>query len=229
MIELDSVSKQYRLTGGLIVKAVENVNLTVKDGEFVMIVGRSGSGKTTLLSVIGGLTQPTSGSVRVDGTDLWTLNDEEQSRFRAEKIGFVFQIPSLIPTMSVVDNVRLPTMFSRNKENVGERALRLIELVGLSEKVNAHPAQLSVGQQKRVALARALMNDPKTLLADEPTSDLDKATEVEIMSLLEKINTDKLCTILMVTHNLELATYAGQGYIMANGRLSKAEGKVVVE
>jgi putative ABC transport system ATP-binding protein/lipoprotein-releasing system ATP-binding protein len=229
LIELDSVSKQYRLTGGLIVKAVENVNLTVKDGEFVMIVGRSGSGKTTLLSVIGGLTQPTSGSVRVDGTDLWTLNDEEQSRFRAEKIGFVFQIPSLIPTMSVVDNVRLPTMFSRNKENVGERALRLIELVGLSEKVNAHPAQLSVGQQKRVALARALMNDPKTLLADEPTSDLDKATEVEIMSLLEKINTDKLCTILMVTHNLELATYAGQGYIMANGRLSKAEGKVVVE
>src|SRR2546427_10690979 len=113
MIELKSVSKHYRLSGDVLVKAVDDLNLTIQDGEFAMIVGRSGSGKTTLLSLTGGLTRPTSGSVKIEGVDLWTLNDREQSRLRAEKIGFVFQIPSLLPTMTVLDNLRLPTMFSR--------------------------------------------------------------------------------------------------------------------
>jgi len=228
LIELRNLSKHYKLGGEQIVKAVDGVNLTVADGEFVMIVGRSGSGKTTLLSLVGGLTKPTTGSVWVEGTDIWTLNDSEQSRFRAEKIGFVFQIPSLLPTMNVLDNLRLPTMFSRKHENVGEKAVSLLQMVGLSEKVDAYPAQLSVGQQKRVALARSLMNDPLILLADEPTSDLDKATELEIMTLIQKIREDASRTILMVTHNLDLATYATQVYMMVNGVLTRQDGKVII-
>ena len=222
MIELQGLSKHYRLSGDVLVKAVDNVDLTIKDGDFAMIVGRSGSGKTTLLSLIGGLTKPTTGTVRVDGVDLWSLNDAAQSRFRAEKIGFVFQIPSLLPTLTVLDNVKLPTMFSRNHDRVGERALSLLDMVGLTEKAHAFPSQLSVGQQKRVALARALVNGPEMVLADEPTSDLDKATELEIMKLIEKVHTEGPRTLVMVTHNLDLVSYATQVRTMANGVLSES-------
>ena len=221
MIELKSVSKHYRLSGDVLVKAVDDLNLTIQDGEFAMIVGRSGSGKTTLLSLIGGLTRPTQGSVRVDGVDLWGLDDANQSRFRAEKIGFVFQIPSLLPTLTVLDNVKLPTMFARQHDRVGEKALGLLQMVGLSEKAHAYPSQLSVGQQKRVALARALVNGPEIVLADEPTSDLDKTTELEIMKLIEKVYAEGHRTIVMVTHTLELASYATKVRTMVNGVLSE--------
>lgn len=221
MIDLKSLSKHYRLSGDVLVKAVDNLNLKVKNGEFAMIVGRSGSGKTTLLSLIGGLTKPTSGLVRVDGVNLWSLNDAQQSKFRAEKIGFVFQIPSLLPTLSVLDNVKLPTMFSKKQDGVGEKALSLLQMVGLSEKAHAYPSQLSVGQQKRVALARALVNGPEIILADEPTSDLDKATELEIMTLIEKVQSEGPRTMVMVTHNLDLVNYADQVWTMANGVLSE--------
>ena len=222
MIELRGLSKHYRLSGDVLVKAVDNVDLTIKPGEFMMIAGRSGSGKTTLLSLIGGLTKPTTGSVHVDGVDIWSLNDAVQSRFRAEIIGFVFQIPSLLPTLTVLDNVKLPTMFSREHENVGEKALSLLEMVGLSEKAHAYPSQLSVGQQKRVALARSLINGPDVVLADEPTSDLDKATELEIMTLIKKVHEEGPRTMVMVTHNLDLVSYATQVRTMANGALSES-------
>ena len=222
MIKLEDLSKHYRLSGDVLVKAVDRLNLTIKNGEFAMIVGRSGSGKTTLLSLIGGLTKPTSGKVSVDGVDLWSLDDSQQSRFRAEKIGFVFQIPSLLPTLTVLDNVKLPTMFSREHDGVGEKALSLLDMVGLSEKTHAYPSQLSVGQQKRVALARALMNGPDIVLADEPTSDLDKATELEIMTLIQKVHSEGPRTVVMVTHNLELVSYADQVWTMSNGVLSEA-------
>lgn len=221
MIELKGLSKHYRLSGDVLVKAVDNVDLTIKPGEFMMVVGRSGSGKTTLLSLIGGLTKPTSGSIHVDGVDLWSLNDAVQSRFRAEMIGFVFQIPSLLPTLTVLDNVKLPTMFSREHDNVGEKALSLLEMVGLSEKAHAYPSQLSVGQQKRVALARSLINGPEIVLADEPTSDLDKATELEIMTLIKKVHEEGPRTMVMVTHSLELVSYATQVRTMANGVLGE--------
>ena len=221
MIELKGLSKHYRLSGDTLVKAVDNVDLTIRPGEFLMIAGRSGSGKTTLLSLIGGLTKPTSGSVNIDGVDIWTLNDATQSRFRAEMIGFVFQIPSLLPTLTVLDNVKLPTMFSKEHDNVGEKALSLLEMVGLSEKSHAYPSQLSVGQQKRVALARSLMNEPEVVLADEPTSDLDKATELEIMTLIKKVHDDGPRTMVMVTHNLELVSYATEVRTMANGVLDE--------
>ena len=222
MIELKSVSKHYRLSGDVLVKAVDDLNLTIQDGEFAMIVGRSGSGKTTLLSLIGGLTRPTQGSVHVDGVDLWSLDDANQSRFRAEKIGFVFQIPSLLPTLTVLDNVKLPTMFSRQHDRVGEKALALLQMVGLSEKAHAYPSQLSVGQQKRVALARALVNGPEIVLADEPTSDLDEATELEIMKLMQKVHAEGPRILVMVTHNLELVSYATQVRTMANGALMES-------
>jgi ABC-type lipoprotein export system ATPase subunit len=221
MIELKGLSKHYRLSGDTLVKAVDNVNLTIKPGEFMMIAGRSGSGKTTLLSLIGGLTKPTSGTVNIDGVDIWSLNDATQSRFRAETIGFVFQIPSLLPTLSVIDNVKLPTMFSKEHDNVGEKALSLLTLVGLPEKAHAYPSQLSVGQQKRVALARSLINEPDVVLADEPTSDLDKATEQEIMTLIKKVHDDGPRTMVMVTHNLDLVSYATEVRTMANGVLDE--------
>ena len=221
MIELKGLSKHYRLSGDTLVKAVDNVNLTIRPGEFMMIAGRSGSGKTTLLSLIGGLTKPTSGTVNIDGVDIWSLNDATQSRFRAEMIGFVFQIPSLLPTLSVLDNVKLPTMFSKEHDNVGEKALSLLDMVGLSEKAHAYPSQLSVGQQKRVALARSLINEPEVVLADEPTSDLDKATETEIMTLIKKVHDDGPRTMVMVTHNLDLVNYATEVRTMANGALDQ--------
>jgi putative ABC transport system ATP-binding protein/lipoprotein-releasing system ATP-binding protein len=225
MIELKGLSKHYQLSGDTLVKAVDNVNLTIKPGEFMMIAGRSGSGKTTLLSLIGGLTKPTSGTVNIDGVNIWTLNDATQSRFRAEMIGFVFQIPSLLPTLSVLDNVKLPTMFSKEHDNVGEKALSLLDMVGLSEKAHAYPSQLSVGQQKRVALARSLINEPEVVLADEPTSDLDKATEQEIMTLIKKVHDDGPRTMVMVTHNLDLIGYATEVRTMANGSLDEGTRK----
>jgi ABC-type lipoprotein export system ATPase subunit len=225
MIELRGLSKHYRLSGDTLVKAVDNVNLTIKPGEFMMVAGRSGSGKTTLLSLIGGLTKPTSGTVNIDGVDIWGLNDATQSRFRAETIGFVFQIPSLLPTLSVIDNVKLPTMFSKEHDNIGEKALSLLDMVGLSEKAHAYPSQLSVGQQKRVALARSLINEPEVVLADEPTSDLDKATELEIMTLIKKVHDDGPRTMIMVTHNLDLVSYATDVRTMANGILDEGTRK----
>jgi ABC-type lipoprotein export system ATPase subunit len=221
MIELRGLSKHYRLSGDTLVKAVDNVNLTIKPGEFMMVAGRSGSGKTTLLSLIGGLTKPTSGTVNIDGVDIWSLNDATQSRFRAETIGFVFQIPSLLPTLSVLDNVKLPTMFAKEHDKVGEKALSLLDMVGLPEKAHAYPSQLSVGQQKRVALARSLINEPDVVLADEPTSDLDKATEQEIMALIKKVHDDGPRTMVMVTHNLDLVSYATEVRTMANGVLDE--------
>jgi ABC-type lipoprotein export system ATPase subunit len=137
-------------------------------------------------------------------------------------MGFVFQIPSLLPTLTVLDNVKLPSMFSRKHEDVGERAVSLLQMVGLSEKAHAYPSQLSVGQQKRVAFARALMNEPEIVLADEPTSDLDKSTESEIMKLMERVHTDGPRTLIMVTHNLELVSYADQVRTMSDGLLGDA-------
>ncbi len=221
------MSKYYKLRGGVTVKAVERMNLQVDDGEFVVIIGRSGSGKTTLLSLIGGLTRPTSGTVLINGQDLWSLDDKEQSRIRADKIGFIFQIPSLIATMNVMDNIRLPTMFPHGRENVGEEVMKLLELVGLSDKIGAHPSQLSVGQQKRVALARGLINHPEILLADEPTSDLDRATEGEIMSLMQRIHHESVRTIIMVTHNLDLAKFGSRVYKMTNGLIERVEHKEI--
>jgi putative ABC transport system ATP-binding protein len=219
LIELWGVSKHYQQASE-IVKAVDDVSLQVQAGDFVSITGRSGSGKTTLLSLIGGLTAPTSGGVRLFDRTLKDLGDGELSALRAEKIGYVFQFASLIPTLSTLDNVRLPGIFAPQPVDLAY-ARQLLDWVGLSDKLNNYPAELSGGQQARVSLARALANQPDLLLADEPTGNLDVETEWEILSLLRDLNRDQNITIMLVTHNPELAKYGHRHMIMQGGNLTE--------
>jgi ABC-type lipoprotein export system ATPase subunit len=219
MIELNQVSKTYTLGKDNLVRAVREVSLAIYDGEFLVITGRSGSGKTTLLNLIAGLTRPTSGQVCWDNIDLWSLSDRRQSLMRGQKIGFVFQFPSLLPSLTTRDNVTLPTLFYFNgsSEDKLARASELLKMVGLNDKLIAYPRQLSAGQQQRVVVARALMNNPQVLLADEPTSDLDEQTETEIMDLFAKIHEETGITIVLVTHSTQLVSYGTRSIKMANG------------
>jgi ABC-type lipoprotein export system ATPase subunit len=222
MIKLEGISKTYTLDGGPAVEALNRVDLEVNDGEFLVIIGRSGSGKTTLLNVAAGLIKPSSGTVWLDGTDLWSLPDKEQSQLRNRKLGFVFQFPSLIPTLSVLENVMLPLSFGGSDSEEGRRrALDLIETVGLAEKVASYPRQLSAGQQQRVVIARALMNRPEMLMADEPSSDLDEQTEAEIMDLFKDIHLRTAVTILMVTHAKQLVSYGTRAVEMTAGKVQE--------
>lgn len=219
MITLENVSKTYVLSKEVSVPAVRDVDLTIKDGEFVVITGRSGSGKTTLLNLAAGLARPSSGRVLLDGQDLWQLPDSAQSELRSKLIGFIFQFPSLLPTLTALDNVILPTTFANGTSPVNkiERATGLLQTVGLADKVDAYPRQLSAGQQQRVVIARALMNEPRLLLADEPTSNLDERTEQEIMELFQKIHDETGITIVLVTHTSQLIRYGTRAVTMAEG------------
>jgi ABC-type lipoprotein export system ATPase subunit len=221
MIALNKVSKIYPMSKEVVVPAVQGVSLHVERGEFVVITGRSGSGKTTLLNLVAGLTRPTSGEVLLDNVEVWKLPDKEQSLLRNQKVGFVFQFPSLLPTLTAVENVMLPAMFGgeQDQERVRERATHLLDQVGLSDKLNSFPRQLSGGQQQRVVIARALMNEPELLLADEPTSDLDEATEHEIMELFQGIHAQTGVTALLVTHSAELGRYGTRSIQMAEGEI----------
>lgn len=220
MITLKEVTKVYR-SGEIAVRAVDGVNLNVDVGEMVIIVGRSGSGKTTLLSLIGGLTRPTAGSVSIDGVEMESLGDKDLSAIRNKKIGFIFQFASLIPTLNTIDNVRLPMVFGEERQTDYEQhAKELLEKVGLSEKIMSYPSQLSGGEQRRVAIARSLMNTPEIILADEPTGDLDEETEKDIMQLFREINNDGT-TLLIVTHSSDLALNAGTLYMMSKGKLTQ--------
>ena len=201
---------------------MREVSLTIDNGEFVTIVGRSGSGKTTLLNLIAGLTHPTSGKVLLDDRELWELDDVQQSRMRSQYLGFVFQFPSLIPTLTVFENMILPAMFGKtptNKLEVAKEALELLQRVGLVEKRDVYPRQMSAGQQQRVVIARALINHPKILLADEPTSNLDEKTELEIMELFRDLHQNLGFTIVMVTHIRQLVRYSTRTIEMSEGQI----------
>ena len=192
----------------------------MSDGEFVAVVGHSGSGKTTLVSLMGGLTKPTSGKVLIGGTDIWTLDNVNLARLRSEKIGFCFQFSSLIPTLNCIDNVRLPASFAGGERGGLERAMSLLETVGVADKAKAYPSELSGGQQRRVAIARSLVNEPRIILADEPTGDLDEQTEADIMKLFQGLN-EQGVTIVMVTHSRKLASEAGRVLTMTAGAVSE--------
>ncbi|MBI5951163.1 MAG: ABC transporter ATP-binding protein [Chloroflexi bacterium] len=222
MITINEVTKTYPLGKGNSVTALHGVSLKIKKGEFMTIIGRSGSGKTTLLNLAAGLTRPTSGKILLDGTDLWKLTDQQQSHMRSQKFGFVFQFPSLLPALTVQDNVILPTVFGKKQEpaQMHERAIQLLKKVGLEDKLEAYPRQLSAGQQQRVVIARALMNQPQLLLADEPTSNLDEKTELEIMELFRDLHTSMGITIMMVTHTRQLVSYGTRAIEMANGEIA---------
>jgi ABC-type lipoprotein export system ATPase subunit len=219
MVHLTDVSKIYK-TGPSSMRAVDDVSLKIGSGQMVSIVGHSGSGKTTLLSLIGGLTKPSTGSVVLDGTDIWSISDRDLSLFRNRLIGFSFQFASLIPTLNVYDNVRLPSTFDGARSANKNRAQDLLDLVGLGDRGHSFPSQLSGGEQRRVALARTLMNEPRLILADEPTGDLDEDTESEILEIFKKINAEGV-TIVIVTHSRAVASQAQLALKMSKGHLSE--------
>ena len=222
MISLRKVTKNYKQGKTAQVTAVRGIDLEVSSGEFVVITGRSGSGKTTLLNLAGGLTRPTRGEVLIGGINLWKLPDLEQSLLRAQKIGFIFQFPSLLPSLTVQENVVLPTLFGPKDGRIAahERAAELLSELGLSEKRDAYPRQLSAGQHKRVVIARSLVNRPELLLADEPTSDLDERTEKEFMELLSRVHGSGGVTVVLVTHNRDLIAYGTRALEMAGGEIT---------
>ncbi|MHB1341810.1 MAG: ABC transporter ATP-binding protein [Coriobacteriia bacterium] len=220
VIALRDVSKSYGSEAEAPLTAVDNVTLDILPGEFVVISGRSGSGKTTLLNLMAGLAAPTSGTIRLDGTDLWSLPDRERSRLRNDMIGFVFQFPSLMPALTVLENVVLPGAFGASRgEGLEARARELLGLVGVEEKSSAYPRQLSAGQQQRVVLARSLVNRPRIILADEPTSNLDEQTEAEMMTLFRSVHDATDVTIVMVTHALALLSHGTRTIEMTTGHL----------
>ncbi|MBF0519168.1 MAG: ABC transporter ATP-binding protein [Nitrospirae bacterium] len=218
MIELTEISKHY-IIGKEKLKAADNVNLKVEKGDFLSIVGHSGSGKTTLLSIVGALTKPDIGTVKINGTNLWSISDNELSELRNKLMNFIFQFSSLIPTLTVLENVLLPTAFSKERINRNDYAMALLDMVRIQDKANMYPSQLSGGQQRRVAIARAFINEPAIVLADEPTGDLDEETEAEIMTLFRKMNEDKGVTFLLVTHSSEIAKQCKKIYRMTHGIL----------
>lgn len=222
MIELKEISKSYKV-GPSTVRAVESVDLHIDQGDMVSIVGHSGSGKTTLLSLMGGLTKPSSGRVLLDGTNIWTLSDKEQSLLRNRRIGFSFQFSSLIPTLSSVDNVRLPATFGDNGKEIDTRAIELLEMVGLGDRMHSLPGMLSGGEQRRVALARTLMNQPEIILADEPTGGLDEDTEADILDIFQHVNGTGV-TIVIVTHSRVVASQARRVLRMTKGHLTENGG-----
>lgn len=207
MLTLQNVWKEYLLDGEIKFTALKNINLTIKNGEFSSIMGPSGSGKSTLMHIIGLLDKPTQGKVHLEGKDVSRLTDDQTSTLRNEFVGFVFQQFNLINKLTVLENIVLPTIYAKNKltYNPKERALNLIKQFGLAEKVNSYPNRISGGQQQRVAIARALMMNPKLILADEPTGNLDTKTGEEIMDLLNKLNKKDKMTIIVVTHEPNIA------------------------
>jgi ABC-type lipoprotein export system ATPase subunit len=217
MIEAIGVTKSFRTNSSEVI-AVDDVHLEVKPGEFVLILGRSGSGKSTLLGMLAGLIRPTAGIVRIHGNEIGGLSENKTAEVRAKEIGFVFQFSGLIPTITAVENVMLPTLFYPDGPGSLSRAVELLKKVGLSERENAYPSTLSSGEMKRVAIARALINGPPIIIADEPTGDLDVDTEIEIMELFKNVNREGT-TIIMVTHNPDLVPYANRIYGMVKGKL----------
>jgi len=208
MLSVLSVSKSY--AGEKSVDAVKDVSVDLQQGKSLAIVGRSGSGKSTLLGMIGGISRPSGGEILIDGINQWSLNDNDRAELRNKKLGFVFQFASLLPSLRAIDNVALPCLVSGtlSGSEAYARARALLERVGLAHRADAYPGQLSGGEQRRVAIARALVNSPCLLLADEPTADLDEITEGEILNLLMDIHHAMNVTLIVVTHNPDIAARA---------------------
>lgn len=219
IIEAQGLNKTYKL-GSLDVEVLKDINLTIDQGEFVSIMGPSGSGKSTLLYLIGGLDKPTSGSVKIKGSELSEMKDKEQSIMRRRDIGFVFQFYNLIPNLNVEENVMLPVLLDGKKlKDYRSKLDEILEVVGLSERRAHTPRELSGGQQQRVAIARALVNDPDIILADEPIGNLDTRTGMEVMELLQRINREKGKTIVQVTHSKEAAEYGNRVINVRDGKV----------
>lgn len=224
VIQLEDFRKTYT-SGEVQVHAVRGVNLSIQPGEFVAIMGASGSGKSTMMNTLGCLDRPTSGRYLLDGVNVMELNRDELADLRNRKIGFVFQGFNLLARTSAVENVELPMLYSRPAlpgREQRERAMKALTMVGLGERYDHTPNQLSGGQQQRVAIARGLVNEPKLLLADEPTGNLDSRTSIEIMGIFQRLN-DQGMTVAMVTHELDIARYCRRVIVMRDGLVRSDE------
>ncbi len=218
MIQFKNASKKYQL-GGETIHALNNVSLEIKKGSFTAIMGPSGSGKSTFLNMIGGLDRPDKGQIIIEDIDLHKLRDKKLANYRNEKVGFIFQSFNLQSIYSALENVMLPMYFSKNKKQRQKKAEDILKLVGLSKRIKNKPGQLSGGEQQRVAVARALVNNPEILLADEPTGNLDSKNGKAIMKLLTDLNKQKQITIVMVTHDPEMAKYADRIIRIKDGQI----------
>lgn len=218
LIHIRNLTKQYT-SGDEVVEALRGVDISIDAGEFITIMGQSGSGKSTLLSVLGGMNHPTSGDVEMAGVNIYKLPGEKLADFRAENLGFVFQSFHLIPYLTAIENVMLPLAIARIGSVAQKKsAQEALERVGLGSKLKRLPNQLSGGEQERVAIARAIVNNPHILLADEPTGNLDSATSEEVLTLFRALN-DAGQTVVMVTHNSEYAAYSNRSIHLKDGRV----------
>jgi putative ABC transport system ATP-binding protein len=221
VIEIENLVKDYRL-GDIPVHVLKGISLQIDRGDFVAIMGPSGSGKSTLMNIFGCLDKPTSGTYRLDGTSVGDLSRDQLAEIRNQKIGFVFQQFNLLARTTALENVELPLLYTMTPPRERrERALRALHAVGLAGWEEHQPSQLSGGQQQRVAIARALVNNPSIILADEPTGALDSRTSVEIMAIFQKLNRDSGITMIVVTHEPDIASYANRNIHFKDGRLQR--------
>lgn len=223
LISLSNVDKTYEM-GSNRVDALRDVSLSIDCGEFVCITGPSGSGKSTMMHILGCLDRPTRGSYELDGQEVASMTPEELANTRNRRIGFVFQGFNLLPRTSALENVEVPLLYSRSRPNTAERhrrGLAVLDALGLKERADHHPSQLSGGQQQRVAIARALVNEPSLILADEPTGNLDSATGVEVMNTLQKLREERGITIVLITHEAEIAAYGTRVISIRDGVITE--------
>lgn len=220
LIQLTDISKTYDL-GEIKVHALRSTNLTIEKGEYVALIGPSGSGKSTLMNTLGCLDRPTTGSYELDGEQVAGMSRNARADIRNRKIGFVFQSFNLLSRTSAEENVELPLLYSRGVSGRKRRkkARELLELVGLGDRMDHHPAQLSGGQQQRVAIARSLVNQPAILMGDEPTGNLDTKTSREIISLFKRLNEEQQLTVILVTHDQEVARHAKRTIVLRDGNI----------